>query len=190
MRQDDFDDALAQAHSAGIEEGRQQALEDVVALIQTHLGEWRKGREAFISKLRALGSVKAETAKQLRERVGFRPLTAEQEQKNFEENTGSASNTTAPEAKCIHSGREDSSKAEPEEPDFIDEIVAERTARNPKFPAMVAKAKPAQPQPDVAKVSAGHGHVRPRPDGARARCGGPAICSVCARERAALKVSP
>lgn len=25
----------------------------------------------------------------------------------------------------------------------------------------------------------GHGHVYPRPDGARARCGGPALCSRC-----------
>lgn len=30
----------------------------------------------------------------------------------------------------------------------------------------------------------GHGHVRPRPDGQRARCGGPAICPVCATEQA------
>ena len=30
----------------------------------------------------------------------------------------------------------------------------------------------------------GHGHVAPRKDGAKARCGGPAICSVCQRERA------
>lgn len=29
-----------------------------------------------------------------------------------------------------------------------------------------------------------HGHVTPRADGAKARCGGPAICSVCAREQA------
>jgi ferredoxin len=28
----------------------------------------------------------------------------------------------------------------------------------------------------------GHGHVRPRPDGLKARCGGPAICGACARE--------
>jgi hypothetical protein len=34
----------------------------------------------------------------------------------------------------------------------------------------------------------GHGHVTPRPDGAKARCGGPALCSVCQRERAALAV--
>jgi hypothetical protein len=32
----------------------------------------------------------------------------------------------------------------------------------------------------------GHGHVRPRPDGARARCGGPGICNECSREKAAL----
>lgn len=29
-----------------------------------------------------------------------------------------------------------------------------------------------------------HGHVVPRPDGVKARCGGPAICPVCAREAA------
>lgn len=28
----------------------------------------------------------------------------------------------------------------------------------------------------------GHGHVVPRPDGAKARCGGPAMCAVCASE--------
>jgi hypothetical protein len=28
-----------------------------------------------------------------------------------------------------------------------------------------------------------HGHVRPRPDGVKARCGGPAMCAVCAREQ-------
>lgn len=30
----------------------------------------------------------------------------------------------------------------------------------------------------------GHGHVVPNPDGSRARCGGPAICKVCAQELA------
>lgn len=29
---------------------------------------------------------------------------------------------------------------------------------------------------------AGHGHVTPNADGSKARCGGPAICSQCARE--------
>ena len=33
----------------------------------------------------------------------------------------------------------------------------------------------------------GHGHVRPRPDGAKAGCGGPGLCKVCAREQAALQ---
>jgi hypothetical protein len=28
----------------------------------------------------------------------------------------------------------------------------------------------------------GHGHVTPRPDGTRARCGGPGICAECSRE--------
>jgi hypothetical protein len=30
----------------------------------------------------------------------------------------------------------------------------------------------------------GHGHVFPRPDGAKARCGGPALCSECAADQA------
>lgn len=34
--------------------------------------------------------------------------------------------------------------------------------------------------------NSGHGHVYPRPDGAKARCGGPALCSKCARDAAAL----
>lgn len=32
----------------------------------------------------------------------------------------------------------------------------------------------------------GHGHVIPRADGNRARCGGPACCTECARELAQL----
>ena len=35
----------------------------------------------------------------------------------------------------------------------------------------------------------GHGHVTPRPDGAKARCGGPSICSVCAVEKAQYDAS-
>lgn len=31
-------------------------------------------------------------------------------------------------------------------------------------------------------LNMGHGHVKPRPDGMKARCGGPAICKVCAAE--------
>lgn len=31
-----------------------------------------------------------------------------------------------------------------------------------------------------------HGHVTPNPNGARARCGGPAICPRCAAEQAAI----
>ena len=35
----------------------------------------------------------------------------------------------------------------------------------------------------------GHGHVTPRPDGYRSRCGGPAVCAVCQRERAAFEAA-
>jgi hypothetical protein len=34
-----------------------------------------------------------------------------------------------------------------------------------------------------------HGHVVPRPDGMKARCGGPAICALCAREAAEVAAS-
>lgn len=33
----------------------------------------------------------------------------------------------------------------------------------------------------------GHGHVYPRPDGARARCGGPGVCADCSRDLARKK---
>jgi hypothetical protein len=33
-------------------------------------------------------------------------------------------------------------------------------------------------------VESPHGHVVPRPDGVKARCGGPALCAQCAREAA------
>jgi hypothetical protein len=36
-------------------------------------------------------------------------------------------------------------------------------------------------------ASFGHGHVTPRPDGAKARCGGPGICPDCSKEQAAVK---
>lgn len=31
-----------------------------------------------------------------------------------------------------------------------------------------------------------HGHVRPRPDGAKARCGGPSLCKTCQKEQQML----
>lgn len=36
----------------------------------------------------------------------------------------------------------------------------------------------------------GHGHVVPRPDGVKARCGGPAMCHVCQAERGTLEATP
>ncbi len=39
-----------------------------------------------------------------------------------------------------------------------------------------------------APKNQGHGHVKPRPDGSRARCGGPALCNVCAKEKAAFDI--
>ena len=39
--------------------------------------------------------------------------------------------------------------------------------------------------PDPGQLNRGHGHVRPRPDGVKARCGGPALCRACQQEQAA-----
>lgn len=51
----------------------------------------------------------------------------------------------------------------------------------------------AQPKSQAAALAVptqlrneGHGHVVPRPDGAKARCGGPAMCRVCQAEQAAM----
>ncbi len=38
---------------------------------------------------------------------------------------------------------------------------------------------PAEATPDALNV--GHGHVIPRPDGVRARCGGPGLCRECSQ---------
>lgn len=38
----------------------------------------------------------------------------------------------------------------------------------------------------MSDQNTGHGHVRERPDGVKARCGGPRMCVVCARDLAAL----
>lgn len=38
-------------------------------------------------------------------------------------------------------------------------------------------------KPDYSQTL-GHGHVKPRPDGVVARCGGPLICAECALELA------
>ncbi len=46
--------------------------------------------------------------------------------------------------------------------------------------------RPGVPGGQAAK-NAGHGHVRPRPDGVKARCGGPGSCSVCSREQATYR---
>jgi hypothetical protein len=50
-------------------------------------------------------------------------------------------------------------------------------------PSSEAMFPPAEPQPGSAGGNAfrnvGHGWVYPRPDGQRARCGGPALCREC-----------
>jgi hypothetical protein len=38
-------------------------------------------------------------------------------------------------------------------------------------------------------TNTGHGHVWPRPDGVRARCGGPAICKDCAFDEGSKRMT-
>lgn len=60
--------------------------------------------------------------------------------------------------------------------DVLETAEAEKTA---------LRAMLATPPSSAAPKNEGHGHVVPRPDGVKARCGGPAFCRVCQREKAA-----
>lgn len=51
-----------------------------------------------------------------------------------------------------------------------------------KFDQIAKLFKPSNPQ----QADNRHGHVTPRSDGLKARCGGPGICTVCDQERSAL----
>lgn len=42
----------------------------------------------------------------------------------------------------------------------------------------------ARPQEERMPINIGHGHVYKRPDGVKARCGGPGICTECSRDLA------
>ncbi|MGF6641837.1 hypothetical protein [Paraburkholderia sp. MM6662-R1] len=61
-------------------------------------------------------------------------------------------------------------------------------ARYPRPPLAVTVPLFPEAVPRMLLVGAnqGHGHVRPRADGAKARCGGPALCPACQRELAAM----
>lgn len=41
----------------------------------------------------------------------------------------------------------------------------------------------------TSNINRGHGHIWQRPDGVKARCGGPGLCVVCQRERAILEAA-
>jgi len=60
----------------------------------------------------------------------------------------------------------------------------------PLYTHPAPQPQPAQPPEAKPNQNTGHGHVRPRPDGVKARCGGPAICPECAREQAQLLAAP
>ncbi|UIS65432.1 hypothetical protein [Acidovorax phage AP1] len=52
---------------------------------------------------------------------------------------------------------------------------------------LAARAKEAKPAPPEPQGNTGHGHVFPRPDGVKARCGGPGICNQCSIDAARAK---
>jgi hypothetical protein len=78
---------------------------------------------------------------------------------------------------------------------FLDDLYAEIAAaadaeERPvgSWLRIAAKEKLGRLMPAISTsstaVNTGHGWVRSRPDGYKARCGGPAICSQCALEAA------
>lgn len=74
--------------------------------------------------------------------------------------------------------------------DYFNEANSQRIVTDEcRCPACVAD-KPRVPTTGVRNPNTEHGHVRPRPDGVRARCGGPGLCSECSREQAAFIPSP
>ena len=66
----------------------------------------------------------------------------------------------------------------------MDEIIRVLQGFAPAAPADLFDVTPAQASPPSSGPGSntGHGHVWDRPDGMRARCGGPAMCSECARD--------
>ena len=70
------------------------------------------------------------------------------------------------------------------EPRFLEavESIAKSLAAlaNPEKESVMTG--PSEPAP--MKVTWGHGHVYPRIDGSKARCGGPALCRECAGDQA------
>ena len=52
----------------------------------------------------------------------------------------------------------------------------------------IAKAEAERAEP--VRGNTGHGHVWSRPDGLKAKCGGPTICAVCAKDAASVATPP
>jgi hypothetical protein len=63
-------------------------------------------------------------------------------------------------------------------------ILSERFADETPSPAGLRAMAAQLVKLPVREQNSGHGHVFPRPDGVRARCGGPVLCAECARDLA------
>lgn len=67
--------------------------------------------------------------------------------------------------------------------DLIIEVTDALNAPGPEMPAL-------ETSPALAiGTNTGHGHVWPRPDGMRARCGGPGMCKECSQDQARLQAA-
>lgn len=58
------------------------------------------------------------------------------------------------------------------------------------LPSQVGEAVAMPATVEYVGKASGHGHVTPRADGVKARCGGPTLCRVCQKEQAALYTHP
>ena len=63
-------------------------------------------------------------------------------------------------------------------------------AWNRRTPARALDAEKGGEKEDGPGSNTGHGHVWPRPDGGKARCGGPGLCSPCSADAARYPTTP
>ena len=63
----------------------------------------------------------------------------------------------------------------------------DRPPQTPECLAMLARVDKALAEPGGSLKNTGHGHVFPRTDGVKARCGGPGVCKQCSIDAARAK---
>lgn len=74
-------------------------------------------------------------------------------------------------------------------PSMPDHVIARYLRRAYESLCYASESKvnwPTSMKVATQKVTWGHGHVYPRIDGTKARCGGPGMCNECSRDQAQL----